>query len=126
MIGPFFYICQMQKKILIYCPNITSRHKYIFHVLFKQLYVINYEITDDKELFIHSDDIKINYSKNSICNEEVFIKSCGLLCQKRINSIDIKVKIVFNEPAFFTNEDSNSYPFDLFSAIFYLITRYEE
>ena len=123
---PFFYICLMQNKLIIYIPKITLRHQYIFKVLFHELYFIEYSLTDDKEAYLVSDDIKLNYSKNNICIDEIFIESNGLLSEKGINEIDINVQLINNQSAFFTATNENAYPFDLFAASFYLISRYEE
>ena len=116
----------MQSKLLIYCPKITPRHQYIFKVLFNELYVIDYSLTDDENVFLNSQDVKINYSKNSICTNEFFVESNGLLSEKGLNEIEINVQQINNEPAFFTTSNENAYSFDIFAASFYLISRYEE
>jgi len=116
----------MQSKLLIYCPKVTLRHQYIFKVLFSELYSIDYSLTDDKQDFIVSEAVKINYSKNSICADEVFVESNDLLNEKGINELDINMQLVNEEPAFFTTTNENAYPFDIFAASFYLISRYEE
>ena len=116
----------MQNKLLIYCPKITPRHQYIFKVLFSDIYVIEYSLTDDKEAYIASEFVKINYSKNSICHDEVFVESNGLLSEKGINELDIQIQLVNGEPAFFIATNKNAYPFDIFATSFYLISRYEE
>ena len=116
----------MQNKLFIYIPKITLRHQYIFKVLFNELYFIEYSLTDDKEAYLVSDDIKFNYSKDNICIDEIFIESNGLLSEKGINEIDINVQLINNQSAFFTATNENAYPFDFFAASFYLISRYEE
>jgi len=116
----------MQNKLLIYCSKITPRHQYIFKVLFNELYVIEYSLTDDKMLYIDSNLAKINYSKNSICTDEIFVESNGLLNEKGINEPDIQVQLVNDEPTFFSSTNKSAYSFDIFAASFYLISRYEE
>ena len=116
----------MSNSLLIYSPKITSRHQYIFKVLLNEIYFIEYSLTDDLDLFIASNKVKINYSDHPICKEEFFIKKHGLLDQKGIHQIDIKVDYLNNMPYFFIAYHANSYNFDIFSASFYLITRYEE
>ena len=74
----------MQNKLLIYIPKITFRHQYIFKVLFNELYFIEYSLIDNKEAYLVSEEIKLNYSKNSICIDEIFIESNGLLCDFQI------------------------------------------
>ncbi|HVK96705.1 MAG TPA: polysaccharide deacetylase family protein, partial [Flavisolibacter sp.] len=74
---------------------------------------------------------KINYSYHRITNEEIWIHSHVLLFETSIRQIKIEV---FERPAF--SPDIPSYKaffkaegdaeFDVFAAIFYLISRYEE
>ncbi len=116
----------MQNKLIIYIPKIMLRHQYIFKVLFNELYFIEYSLTENKEAYLASEDIKLNYSKNSICIGEIFIESNGLLSEKGINEIDINVQLINNQATFFLATNENAYTFDLFAASFYLISRYEE
>jgi hypothetical protein len=116
----------MQNKLIVYISKITLRHQYIFKVLFNELYFIEYSLTEDKEAYLASEDIKLNYSKNSICIGEIFIESNGLLSEKGINEIDINVQLINNQATFFAATNENAYTFDLFAASFYLISRYEE
>ena len=64
----------MQNKLIVYISKITLRHQYIFKVLFNELYFIEYSLTDDKAAYLDSEDIKLNYSKNSICIGEILIR----------------------------------------------------
>ena len=116
----------MQNKLLIYIPKVTLRHQYIFKVLFNEIYVVEYSLTDDKVAYLVSKEDKLNYSSNSICIDEIFIESNSLLSEKGINEIDINVELINNQSAFFASTNENAYPFDLFAASFYLISRYEE
>tara|TARA_B110000003_G_C16623752_1_gene524062 strand:+ start:384 stop:1700 length:1317 start_codon:yes stop_codon:yes gene_type:complete len=116
----------MRNRIIIYIPKITIRHKYIFNLVFRELYSIDYSLIDCKESYLASNEIKLNYSKHSICDKEIFIQSHGLLTQKGINEIDINIRMLNGQPVFFSAHLESSYPFDLFAASFYLISRYEE
>ena len=116
----------MQNKLLIYIPKITLRHQYIFKVLFDELYFIEYSLIDNKEAYLVSEESKLNYSKTRICIDEIFIESNTLLSEKGINEIDINVQLINNQYTFFVATNENAYPFDLFAASFYLISRYEE
>jgi hypothetical protein len=116
----------MQNKLLIYCARLTTRHHYIFKVLFNEVYQIEYELTDDKVYYIESSNAKLNYSKEKIASSEFFVESNGLLNDRGLNEVDLSVQLINNEPAFFSATSEGSYPFDIFSASFYLISRYEE
>jgi len=116
----------MHQSLLIYTPKISSRHQYIFKVLFSEIYSIEYSLTENLEYYTQSNNFKINYSNSIICEDELFVKHSGLLNQKGINQIDLKIENINDTPCFFLTDDKNSYHFDLFAASFYLITRYEE
>ena len=68
---------------------------------------------------------KINYSDTAILETEFFIQANGLLDQKGVSEIEIIIT-QDNIPFFFASNSEESYPFDIFSASFYLVTRYEE
>ena len=67
----------------------------------------------------------MNYSNTSF-EDEIFIESIGLLNEKGINQQDINVSPQNNIPAFFQSQSDSSMGFDVFSASFYLVSRYEE
>jgi len=111
--------------LLIYTPKITSRHKYIFKLFFNEIHQIKFQITEREDEFKVFDGAKLNYSNTSFKNE-IFIESIGLLNEKGINQQDINVSPQNNIPAFFQSQSDSSMGFDVFSASFYLVSRYEE
>ena len=111
--------------LLIYTPKITSRHKYIFKLFFNEIHQIKFQITERKDEFKAFDEAKLNYSNTSF-EDEIFIESIGLLNEKGINQQDINVSPQNNIPAFFQSQSDSSMGFDVFSASFYLVSRYEE
>jgi hypothetical protein len=111
--------------LLIYTPKITSRHKYIFKLFFKEIYQIKFQITEREDEFKAFDGAKLNYSNTSF-EDEIFIECIGLLNEKGINQQDINVSPQNNIPAFFQSQSDSSMGFDVFSASFYLVSRYEE
>ncbi len=114
------------KGLLIYIPKVTIRHQYIFKLILEELYGIEVEYTSDKEVYLAAEENKLNYSKSSIDPLELFVESNGLLEEKGINEIEIIVKNFEGIPIFFTAINEAAYPFDLFAASFYLVSRYEE
>lgn len=68
---------------------------------------------------------KINYSHKE-APEFLQIVPQGLLFEKNIKKQKIKMRTWEKLPVFFETEKKNTIPFDLFSAAFYLISRYEE
>ena len=111
--------------LLIYTPQITSRHKYIFELFFNEIYKINFEITNDIQGFQEFEGVKLNYSNKKI-DQELFIESYGLLEEKGINQQEINVKFENEIPTFFQAQSDGTMSFDVFSASFYLVSRYEE
>ena len=110
--------------ILIYTPEITFRIEYIFKLIFSEILDVEYSILTDRDTFIQSEGECINYS-NANLSGSLWIKPSGLLEEKDIKNRNPSVGKWEELPALFTN-DNRSVPFDLFSAVFYLITRYEE
>ncbi len=110
--------------MLIYIPKITNRIKYIFHLIFNNLLKIDYDLTEDLVFFKDYKGPKLNYSKKQL-DDEYFIKAYGLLTEKGISNQEIIFDYWNKLPIFFSVKDS-VLPFDIFSASFYLVSRYEE
>ena len=110
--------------MVIYSSAVSLRLQYIVSfiesVIGQRIFIIY-----DKEAFLDYNTEKINYSDEEIGESIYQIKPHPLLFQKNIVPIDIKVSACRNNPCFFNNEEDN-HGFDLFAAIFYLISRYEE
>jgi hypothetical protein len=111
--------------LLILQDKITLRSKYIFNFFFTDMYGIAYKITQNKEEFILYEGPKINYSNEAIENV-LNIKPFGLLHETGIREQNIPIGNWNNDIMLFKNNTGEEIPFDLFSAAFYLITRYEE
>lgn len=105
---------------IVFAQHITPRLDYIA----KTILGSNVIITKDVHRFINSSLQKINYSTTKFDDESLWIKPYGLLEQKGIEPIDITCFDWNGITAFFkTNGDI---PFDILSAGFYLLSRYEE
>ena len=108
--------------MLIYTPKTTSRIEYSFHLIFDTIWKIEYQITEDIEFFISHKGAKFNYSNKKL-EDECFIKAYGLLSEKGISDQELNFDIWCELPIFFKVKDS-FLPFDVFSASFYLVSRY--
>lgn len=113
-------------QLLIYIPKITSRHKYVFAVIFNEICRTNYELTDNKESFLESYKAKINYSKNTISSEELFVESSDLLSERDLKEVDLDIFKECDKSYLFKSDHQESYKHDVFAAVFYLVSRYEE
>jgi hypothetical protein len=110
--------------MLVYTPHITNRCKYIFQVVFETVLKLPFELTNDVHLFESHLGPKINYSNRKF-DEEFFIKKHDLLDQIGILDQDIHFSQWNGLPIFFKTSEE-PIPFDIFSASFYLVSRYEE
>jgi hypothetical protein len=110
--------------LLIYTPQSTTRLQYICKFIFDEILHTSYSITIDDINFDKHDGNKINYSHKEFTNS-FQIAPHGLLFQNGIKTQQISCFKENDAPCFFKNNNGN-YSFDIFSATFYLITRYEE
>jgi len=111
--------------LLIYTHKITPRFSYITKQIFTRILGIDIIATTKIEDFIKHSGAKITYTKQALQNE-FFVRSNDLLFEQGINDLEIKVGRWDTIPCFFNAGDRSNIPFDIFSASFYLLSRYEE
>ena len=110
--------------ILLYTHSISRRLEYIIGFFSKELFDEEIVITTDVELFQTASAVKLNYSF-SLFSEDVFnIPPASLLFENNIIHQEIHCFETNNLKAFF--QVNGDYPFDIFAASFFLLTRYEE
>lgn len=103
--------------ILIYCPNQSPRLHYVLDFIFRQYFGLPYRISFDLDS-VQDTEIIVDYSADFIENSAIQIPQHGLIFQKGIND-----EVQYPIPE---NLDLPIDEFDLFSALFYLLSRYEE
>lgn len=106
--------------LIIYCPHITSRLRYIVSTLLGNHVLI----LEDKESYLHNPSEKINYSPERVTENEVWVKPHGLLSETDIRPQDIDCFEWNGVKVFF--KTAGDIPFDFLAASFYLLSRYEE
>ena len=112
--------------LLIYVPKKSNRLHYTFRVVFKEILKADYKITTDLDEFQSSDLPKFIYGEKAL-SDDIFFKSSGLLWKRGIESLEMETIDFKGLKALFPVYDENTViPFDVFSAIFFFITRYEE
>lgn len=111
--------------LLVYLPKISSRIQYVFELLFMQEWKIEYQVTSNVQTFEEHQFEKINYSASRI-NDEFFIKASSLLSENFIEEKNIIVEKKHETTILFPNDEPCDLGFDIFSAIFYMVSRYEE
>ncbi|MDB5209323.1 MAG: hypothetical protein JWQ30_150 [Sediminibacterium sp.] len=104
---------------MVYTSQITARFSYITRELFPSV-----ELTDSTERFIAHLGVKISYSKEKFCSNTLWIVPYGLLAEKDIHQQKINCAEWKGKKMFFAT--GGDIPFDIFSASFYLLSRYEE
>ena len=111
--------------LLIYTPKVTQRVNYIFQLFFDSIIKTHFTITSDEAAFKAYTGQKINYSANQFLPDELQVVPCGLLSETGIKAQLITVT-KWNDLKIFFQVDRGSLPFDIFSASFFLVSRYEE
>ncbi len=111
--------------LLIYTHKITPRFTYITKHIFTRVLGIEILCTTKVEDFIKHLGPKITYTKQPLQNE-FFIRSNDLLYGQGINDFQVKIGDWEGVPCFFSTGERSNLPYDIFSASFYLLSRYEE
>jgi len=111
--------------LLVYTHKISPRLKYVFKHICKRVLGVEVDFTTKIETFIAHNSLKMSYTNKQLGNE-FFIKSHDILFEQGLNDIEINVHDWENTKCFFYIGDKCALPFDIFSASFYLLSRYEE
>lgn len=111
--------------LLIYSHKITPRLTYTAKQIFSRILGVEISFTTKVEDFIKHTGPKITYTKQALQNE-FFIRSNDLLFEQGINDFKVTVRDWDGVPCFFSTDERSNIPFDIFSASFYLLSRYEE
>ena len=111
--------------LLIYTHKVTPRVKYIFKQICTRILGISVSFTSKIEEFIAHDGLKMSYAKQPLA-KELFIRSHDLLHEQGLTSLTINVNDWGDTKCFFPTGDKSHLPYDIFSASFFLLTRYEE
>jgi len=110
--------------LLIYSHTITPRLQYITDFIGKEICGESFQLTTDRLYFSNHKGPKINYSGDRIGNDELLITNHSLLFEDSIREQSISCFEINDFKAFFKTD--SKYPFDIFAATFYLVSRYEE
>lgn len=111
--------------ILVYSQKLTNRLRYIFKTIFKDVLLVDVDFTENTEKFNSFDGVKINYS-NTKLDSGIFCQPASILFETGINEQNISIFEFDGLKCFFSSGQESIFPFDLFAASFYLISRYEE
>lgn len=107
-------------ELLIYASPVTPRVSYMVDILFSGRALL----TDSKEKMLTYEGAKINYSPEKFTDTAFWIVPHGLLSNVGITAQVLDCFEWEGLPVFFRT--GGDIPFDIFSASFYLLSRYEE
>lgn len=111
-------------QLLIYCPKVTPRIKYIFNFIFREILICEFEFTSIATDFINSNGPKITYAAAPL-GDELFFYCSALLTKHTIEPVEVQETKFGDQKVPFAVENS-TLPFDIFAASFYFLSRYEE
>lgn len=110
--------------LLLYTHTVTPRLEYIVDFFSRELFDEPIEVTSSRAAYNASIQPRINYSGQAFSETEFFIEHTGLLFERGIRQQKIECFEVNFHKAFF--QTRGDFPFDIFAASFYLLSRYEE
>jgi len=109
----------------VYSPKVTNRLNYTLQFVFEHVLNVRYKVFQNKTDWENESVLKINYSHDIIKNS-FHITPSGLLQENGINKTFYPpFEKINGQPVLFPSS-SGDVPFDIFSAVFYCISRYEE
>lgn len=109
--------------VRIYSSEDSPRLRYIAGIILGDILGLTWEvITDKRKLRKHP---VLNYSEENI-NASYRILPHSLLFETGVSNREISIGSWSGLPVFFETPGESDFPFDIFAASFYLITRYEE
>lgn len=113
-------------KFIIYSDAENERLNYTSNFIFSHVLNCKVSITTNLEEFKTSSDYKINYSNLTIENAFSILPQ-SFLFEKELNQSFVPDCVVENEVLYlFKNKVPCAIGFDIFSAVFYFISRYQE
>ncbi|NND87922.1 MAG: hypothetical protein HKM28_01600, partial [Flavobacteriaceae bacterium] len=111
--------------LFIFIPRANPRITYVFKHICTRILGVEVTLSSSVEEFVAYSGAKISYAKQPLGNE-LFFQANGLLERQGVESIEVIVKPWDETQCFFAVSDKSALPFDIFSASFYLLSRYEE
>ncbi len=111
--------------MILFAKNITNRLRYSCEFIGLELFNSPILVTDNVDEFKSYQGPRINYDFSPILDDEFRMHPHKLLFEESITAQTISCNEKKGIKFFFEIGDSD-FPFDLFAAVFYLLSRYEE
>lgn len=116
----------MNSNLLIYSSFAHSRLHYVLQWIFAEQLGIDYRLTSDMDEWNDYKGPKLAYHKDVAGAETLRIIPHPLLGQNDIQPQELSINRWKHSTILFYNQPGAMVPFDIFAAVFYLISRYEE
>jgi hypothetical protein len=110
--------------MLFYSEQSHARLNYMLDLISSEIFNETFVLTSDKDIFKSFSGPKMNYTSGKISSDEFFIHPHGILFESDIHEHQINIFEFNANPAFFQTD--GDFPFDVFAAAFFLVSRYEE
>lgn len=112
--------------LLIHIRKPSNRAVYIFHLIVHDLLGMDCELVSDTARFLAFEGPKLSYGDQPLA-DELFQQSAGLLFETGTGTgVPEILEKEGSRLIFPVTHPASAFPFDLFSASFYLVSRYEE
>ncbi len=110
--------------MLFYTVHPSPRLDYMLDLVSNEILNEPFIQTSDRSVYLSHKGPKLNYSPERISDSEFYLFPHKLLFETDISEQPIDRFDIFGRPAFFRTE--GDFPFDIFAAAFFLVSRYEE
>jgi len=110
--------------ILVFAEHIGPRLQYTLREMSRR-WMCEMDVTDDLDSFKKCQGVKINYSSRTDLASAFSIRPSGLLNENGVKNVEFPYILIDKIPCFFPLEEGDI-SFDVFSSIFFLLSRYEE
>src|SRR5688572_8307282 len=118
------FVVLKKQEMIVYSPSITPRLQYISDLIGRELTGHPFQLTGEIEEYKNARGAKMNYSDRMVEEDELHLFPHSLLFEKDIQPQTTDCFETNGYKAFF--KTGGGYPFDIFAASFYLLSRYEE
>ncbi len=113
--------------ILLYSDRYSSRLRYSLDLIFHTLLGTDYTLTHDPETLLSATGPRIAYAVDPQLYEGALpIRAVELLFEKGLQDQNIAIGQHLDTKTLFRTSKRYPLPYDLFAAVFYLVSRYEE
>ena len=112
-------------EILIYTESTSPRLQYVLNYIFRDCFDCEFSVTNLETKFSSHLGPKINYS-GKYGLDGFCIPASGFLLENCIRKMEPMPETSGDVPQLFTDDKELDLCFDIFSAVFYMISRYEE